>query len=81
MFKILLLGYVQLLKNISSLGDQGYQLKPWIMTRLTNPRTLQEQAYNHAHVRTRSTVELKGALTLGHLAVAVFTPDHLRPEP
>ena len=56
MFKILLRGYVQLFKNIS-LGDQGYPLKPWLMTPLTNPRTQQEQAYNRAHARTRSTVE------------------------
>ena len=65
MFKILLLGCVQLFKNVSSLGDQGYPLKPWPMTPLTNPRTQQEQAYNRAHARMRSTVEREIGLLKG----------------
>lgn len=39
------------------IGDQGYPLKPWLMTPLTNPQTQQEQAYNRAHARTRVTIE------------------------
>ena len=73
MFKIRLLGYVQLFKNIS-LGDQGYSLNPWLMTPLTN----------RAHARTRSTVEraiglLKGRwLCLSDTAVSAWkgVQDH-----
>nr|XP_055063040.1 putative nuclease HARBI1 isoform X2 [Misgurnus anguillicaudatus] len=39
------------------IGDQGYPLKPWLMTPLTNPTTQQEQNYNRAHARSRGTVE------------------------
>uniref|UniRef100_A0A3Q3E7K5 DDE Tnp4 domain-containing protein n=1 Tax=Labrus bergylta TaxID=56723 RepID=A0A3Q3E7K5_9LABR len=35
------------LNHISS-EDQGYPLKPWLMTPLANPRTHQEQNYNRA---------------------------------
>uniref|UniRef100_A0A3B3SB28 Putative nuclease HARBI1 n=1 Tax=Paramormyrops kingsleyae TaxID=1676925 RepID=A0A3B3SB28_9TELE len=35
----------------------SYALKPWLMTPIPNPATVQEQNYNRAHVQTRSTVE------------------------
>lgn len=81
MFKILLRGYVQLFKNISSLGDQGYPLKPWLMTPLTNPRTQQEQAYNRAHARTRSTVERAIGLLKGRWLCLSSTGGTLQYRP
>ncbi|KAJ1092235.1 hypothetical protein NDU88_005347 [Pleurodeles waltl] len=38
-------------------ADQGYGIKPWIMTPLANPSTAAERAYNEAHCRTRTIVE------------------------
>ncbi|XP_041369909.1 putative nuclease HARBI1 [Gigantopelta aegis] len=38
-------------------GDSGYPLKTWLMTRLTNPQTQQETRYNNAHCKTRTAFE------------------------
>lgn len=39
------------------LGDSGYPLKPWLLTPYLNPRNRSEERYNHAHCKTRNTVE------------------------
>lgn len=39
------------------LGDSGYQLKPYLMTPLQNPRTRGEKLCNESHIKTRNTVE------------------------
>uniref|UniRef100_A0A673Y676 Putative nuclease HARBI1 n=1 Tax=Salmo trutta TaxID=8032 RepID=A0A673Y676_SALTR len=48
------------------IGDQGYPLKTWLMTPLTNPSNQQEARYNQAHARTRTTVERTIGLLKGH---------------
>ena len=42
---------------ISTIGDKGYAVAPWLMTPLYTPMTQQERAYNNSHVATRSVVE------------------------
>ncbi|KAF1376215.1 hypothetical protein PFLUV_G00208250 [Perca fluviatilis] len=54
------------------LGDRGYPLLDFLITPVPNPVTHQERNFNHAHARTRATVErcvglLKGRwLCLAH---------------
>ncbi len=38
-------------------GDRGYGLKTWLMTRLANPRTPQEVRYNLKNACARSVIE------------------------
>uniref|UniRef100_A0A673HA42 Putative nuclease HARBI1 n=1 Tax=Sinocyclocheilus rhinocerous TaxID=307959 RepID=A0A673HA42_9TELE len=81
MFKMLLQGYAQLLKTISLLGDQCYPLKPWLMIPLTTPRTEQEQVYNHAHARSRGTVERAIGLLKGRWLCLSSTEGTLQYRP
>ncbi|XP_068089492.1 putative nuclease HARBI1 [Hyperolius riggenbachi] len=39
------------------LGDAGYPCLPWLLTPLGHPSNNAEEAYNRAHVRTRSVIE------------------------
>ena len=39
------------------LGDNGYPLKPYLLTSVLNPQNAAEQRYNEVHIRTRNTVE------------------------
>ncbi|XP_052371175.1 putative nuclease HARBI1 [Oncorhynchus keta] len=39
------------------LGDRGYGCQPFLLTPFTDPQEAQ-QAYNHAHARTRARVEM-----------------------
>ena len=39
------------------LGDQGYMLKPWLLTPINMPKNAAENRYNRAHKRARSVVE------------------------
>ncbi|KAJ8004346.1 hypothetical protein DPEC_G00158220 [Dallia pectoralis] len=54
------------------IGDRGYPLLDFLITPVPNPVTHQERRFNHAHARTRATVErcvglLKGRwLCLAH---------------
>lgn len=38
------------------LGDNGYALKPYLMTPLLNPSTIEEIAYNRSHSNTRNVI-------------------------
>ncbi len=49
-FKMLFLGWLQLLKYLSSVGGQGYVLKPWLMTLPSNPVAYQKQNYKQLHM-------------------------------
>lgn len=39
------------------LGDQGYMLKPWLLTPINTPKNAAKNRYNRAHKRARSVVE------------------------
>lgn len=39
------------------IGDSGYALKPYLMTKLTNTRNEAEDLYNESIIRTRNVVE------------------------
>ena len=43
--------------DILVLGDSGYPLKQWLMVPFLRPQNDAEQAYNRAHMVTRSTIE------------------------
>ncbi|KAK9687364.1 DDE superfamily endonuclease [Popillia japonica] len=45
--------------NFILVGDSGYQLKPYLMTKLQNVHTPAENLYNESIIRTRNVVELK----------------------
>jgi hypothetical protein len=38
-------------------GDSGYQLKPYLMTKLQRVQTAAENLYNESQIRTRNVVE------------------------
>ncbi|CAH1383329.1 unnamed protein product [Tenebrio molitor] len=38
-------------------GDSGYPQEPWLMTPVSNIRTVPEQLYNSVHISTRNPVE------------------------
>ncbi len=52
------------------LGDKGYACETFLMTPLTDPQTPAQQAYNHAHAKTRARIEM----TFG-LLKSRFSPD------
>ena len=39
------------------LGDQGYMLKPWLLTPISTPNTSAENQFNRAHKRARCVIE------------------------
>lgn len=39
------------------LGDSAYPNRAYLLTPLLNPRTLPEQQYNEAHIKTRNAIE------------------------
>ncbi|XP_069094316.1 putative nuclease HARBI1 isoform X1 [Pleurodeles waltl] len=45
-------------KTSSCVSEQTYRIQPWIMTPFASPSTAAERAYNEAHRRTRTIVEL-----------------------
>ncbi|XP_035852271.1 putative nuclease HARBI1 [Sander lucioperca] len=64
------------------LGDRGYPLLDFLITPVPNPVTHQERNFNHAHARTRATVErcvglLKGRwLCLAHAGgTLLYSPE------
>ncbi|VEN51211.1 unnamed protein product [Callosobruchus maculatus] len=43
--------------NCLLLGDNGYAVKPYLLTPLLNPDSHAERLYNEAHIKTRNVVE------------------------
>ncbi|XP_023819873.1 putative nuclease HARBI1 [Oryzias latipes] len=58
------------------LGDRGYGCQPFLLTPFTDPQEAQ-QAYNHAHARTRTRVEM----TFGLLKARFHCLHKLRVNP
>ncbi|XP_038842128.1 putative nuclease HARBI1 [Salvelinus namaycush] len=58
------------------LGDRGYGCQPFLLTPFTDPQEAQ-QAYNHAHARTRARVEM----TFGLLKARFHCLHKLRVSP
>lgn len=58
------------------LGDRGYGCQPFLLTPFTDPQEAQ-QAYNHAHARTRARVEM----TFGLLKARFHCLHKLRVNP
>ncbi|CAM4512426.1 unnamed protein product [Leuciscus chuanchicus] len=58
------------------LGDRGYGCQPFLLTPFTDPQQAQ-QAYNHAHARTRARVEM----TFGLLKARFHCLHKLRVSP
>ncbi|XP_030011313.1 putative nuclease HARBI1 [Sphaeramia orbicularis] len=58
------------------LGDRGYACQPFLLTPYTDPQDAQ-QAYNHAHARTRARIEM----TFGLLKERFQCLHHLRVSP
>ena len=58
------------------LGDRGYACQPFLLTPYTDPQEAQ-QAYNHAHARTRARIEM----TFGLLKARFQCLHHLRVSP
>ncbi|CAM4671930.1 unnamed protein product [Leuciscus chuanchicus] len=59
------------------LGDKGYACETFLMTPLTDPQTPAQQAYNHAHAKTRARIEM----TFGLLKSRFQCLHHLRVSP
>ncbi|XP_016327171.1 putative nuclease HARBI1 [Sinocyclocheilus anshuiensis] len=59
------------------LGDKGYAFETFLLTPLADPQTLAQQAYNHAHARTRARIEM----TFGLLKSRFQCLHHLRVSP
>ena len=58
------------------LGDRRYACQPFLLTPYTDPQEAQ-QAYNHAHARTRARIEI----TFGLLKARFHCLHHLRVSP
>ncbi|XP_041639541.1 protein ALP1-like [Cheilinus undulatus] len=58
------------------LGDRGYACQPFLLTLFTDPQEAQ-QAYNHAHARTRARIEM----TFGLLKACFHCLQDLRVSP
>nr|XP_033468136.1 putative nuclease HARBI1 [Epinephelus lanceolatus] len=58
------------------LGDRGYACQPFLLTPYIDPQEAQ-QAYDHAHARTRARIEM----TFGLLKARFHCLNHLRVSP
>ncbi|KAK0151075.1 putative nuclease HARBI1 [Merluccius polli] len=59
------------------LGDKGYACESFLLTPLSDPQTPAQQAYNHAHNKTRARIEM----TFGLLKSRFQCLHHLRVSP
>ncbi|KAK0150691.1 putative nuclease HARBI1 [Merluccius polli] len=59
------------------LGDKGYACESFLLTPLADPQTPSQQAYNHAHNKTRAHIEM----TFGLLKSRFQCLHHLRVSP
>ncbi|KAK0136913.1 putative nuclease HARBI1 [Merluccius polli] len=59
------------------LGDKGYACESFLLTPLVDPQTPSQQAYNHAHNKTRARIEM----TFGLLKSQFQCLHHLRVSP
>ncbi|XP_030286099.1 putative nuclease HARBI1 [Sparus aurata] len=59
------------------LGDKGYACESFLLTPLADPQTPPQQAYNHAHTKTRARIEM----TFGILKSRFQCLHHLRVSP
>lgn len=64
------------LNMIVTLGDHGYPLNTWLLTPLTNPRTVQEWQHNDQHAWAWSVIER----TIGQLKGGWCCLNYIGPE-